>query len=193
MCWPSKSEWRGATILERRTRTGIVSCSTSLTFFIASGRWHRWALGCHSSSPGVLSGMGFSRCCGEQMPSARTARPNGRQRPAHTSGLALNRRHARSEEMGAVVASDHRITKVRLVSEGKQSYLNRIRPTGRQAPSPDTPPPPSQKPKLRHDSVDPQARRPPGVLFCGNRPSLLCPPEIPTCAPWATIIPSPCA
>lgn len=41
------------------TRTGIVSCSTSLTFFIASARWHRWALGCHSSSPGVLSGTGF--------------------------------------------------------------------------------------------------------------------------------------
>jgi hypothetical protein len=58
---------------------------------------------------------------------------------SHASGLALNRRHARSDEMGAVVASDDRITKVRLVSEGKQPYLNRIRPTGRQAPSPDTP------------------------------------------------------
>jgi hypothetical protein len=97
---------------EKGTSTGSVSCSTSLTFFIASGRWHRWVLGCHSSPPGVLSGMGFSRCCGEQMPSARNARPNGRQRPAHTSGLALNRRHARSEEMGAANASDRRIAEV---------------------------------------------------------------------------------
>ena len=69
----------------------MVQCST-LTFFIASGRWHRSALGCHSSSPGVLSGMGFSRCCGEQMPSARNARPMD-VREAHTNGLALNRRH----------------------------------------------------------------------------------------------------
>ena len=72
MCWPSKYEWHAVTMLERRNENrGSVSRSTSLTFFIASGRWHRWALGCHSSLPGVLSGMGFSRCCGEQMPSAR--------------------------------------------------------------------------------------------------------------------------
>jgi hypothetical protein len=84
--------------------------------------------------------MGFSRCCGDPAHAeARTARPNGRERPGHTRGVALNRRHARSEETGAAVAPDDRITKVRLESEGKRSYLNRTRPTGRQAPSPDTP------------------------------------------------------
>jgi hypothetical protein len=100
MCWPSKSEWRGATILERRTRTGIVSCSTSHTFFIASRRWHRWASGCHSSSPGVLSGMGFSRCCGEQMPSARNARPKRRPR-GRTRRSALHRRHQSMRRNGS--------------------------------------------------------------------------------------------
>ena len=46
-----------------------------------------------SGQPATNDGpAGFSRCCGEQMPSARNARPMD-VREAHTNGLALNRRH----------------------------------------------------------------------------------------------------